>query len=376
MIASSEAGGAEHVFQLLLDGLDRERFDVWGAYPAAGGLAEAFARRAPRLAAPDLDRPWNPGGVLALARQMRRIGCDIVHSHLWSADVITGAAAALAGIPVRITTVHGNYFERTDETGLVGLRKRALSRGFRTPYRLFDRVIAVSDAVQRDLISRPGIGVPAAKIRVIPNGLDFQRLDASATDPALRSRLGLPPRGALVATVANFVAVKGHRWLVAAIPAVRAAVPDATFVLYGSGPGEDAVRHLVARAGVGASVVYADARTASALDVIALSDVVVVPSVSEGFGLVVLEALAAGKPVVATAVGGITEIVDDGRTGILVAPRDPVALAKAIVAVIRDPVLARTLGDAGRTSARAGFPAERMVRAVEDLYVEAMSAPC
>lgn len=373
VIASSEAGGAEHVFQLLLDGLDRARFDVCAAYPTDGGLAEAFAERAPALAPPDLSRPWRVGSVLALARQMRRSGCDIVHSHLWSADVIVGAAASLAGIPVRIATVHGNYFERVDETGAAALRKRLLSRVFRAPYGLFDHVIAVSDAVRRDLVARPGIGIAPAKIRVIPNGLDVRGFASAAPDPSLRERLGLPARGPLVSTVANFVAIKGHRWLVAAIPAIRAEVPDATFVLYGSGPGEEAVRRMVAGAGVDASVVWLDTRAASAWDVLALSDVVVVPSVSEGFGLVALEALAAGKPVVATAVGGITEIVEDGRTGILVPPRDPVALAKAVVSVLRDPGLAAALGAAGRASARAGFPVERMVRAVEDLYVEAMS---
>lgn len=354
----------------LLEGLDRGRFDVRAAYPRGGGFADAFQRSAAALAAPDLLRPWKVSAVLALARQMRRSRCEIVHSHLWSADVVAGLAAALAGVSVRIATVHGNYFELTDETGLARLRKRSLSRVFRAPYGLFDRVIAVSHAVRQDLVSRPGVGIPVTKIRVIPNGIDFAKLDHVAADVSLRARLGLPPQGPLVATIANFVTVKGHRWLIGAIPRVREEVPGVTFLFYGAGPGAGEVRRMVGAAGVERNVVRVDERAASALEALALSDIVVVPSLSEGFGLVVLEALASGKPVIASAVGGIPEILDDGRTGLLVAPRDSSALAGAIVSLIRDPVRARALGEAGRARVRTRFGADRMVRAVEDLYVE------
>lgn len=356
------------MFASLLEGLDRERFDVWTAYHGQGELALAFERGASALSDLDFLHMWNLRTVVALARHMRQIRCDIVHSHLWSADVLAGVAARLAGVPVRIATVHGSYFEVTQETGVSRLRKRVMSKVFRTAYALYDRVIAVSKAVCRDLASRPGIKVPPEKIEVIPNCLDHRKLDEIASDPSLRLRLDLKPNAPIVSTIANFVPVKGHRWLIEAMPVVVKHVPDVTFVLYGSGNERAATQRWVREAGVEANVRFLDQLAAGALEVLALSDVVVVPSLSEGFGLVVLEACSLAKPVVATAVGGIPEILEDHETGLLVPPRDSEALATAILSVLKDPGLGRRVGEAGRRHVRSEFPVERMLRDTEALY--------
>jgi glycosyltransferase involved in cell wall biosynthesis len=243
-----------------------------------------------------------------------------------------------------------------------------MSKVFRTVYTVYDRVIAVSKAVCQDLTSRSGFMVPSEKVKVIPNCLDYQKLDEHVRGLSLPSRLELKPHAPVVSTIANFVPIKGHRWLISAIPAVVKHIPDVTFILYGSGDGKTAAQRWVEDAGVGANVIFLDPSTVSALEVLALSDVVVVPSLSEGFGMVVLEACALAKPVVATAVGGIPEILEDRRTGLLVPPGNTEALASAILLVLRDPSFGRRLGEAGRQHVRSEFSIERMLGDTEALY--------
>lgn len=365
-------GGAERVFLSLLERLDRAKFDVFAAYHGTGHLSAEFQRYAPTVGPFNLLRFWDPRTIATLARHMRRIGCHVVHSHLWTADVLVGCAAVLARVPVRVATVHGSYFHLGDATWEQRIRRVPLSRLYRFTYAAFDRVIAVSDAVRRDLTSRPGVRVPGGKIEVIPNGLDVARMGEVAglsADSSLRRKAGIPLHAPVISTVANFVPIKGHQWLIRAIPIVRMRVPDAVFVLHGSGESKTAVRDLVDLCGLGDHVVFSDSRAVDARDVLAASDVVVVPSLSEGFGMVILEACALGKPVVTTAVGGIPEILEHHRTGILVPPKDPEALAVAILSVLLDPALAQRLGEAGRRHVRAAFPVERMLRDIEALYL-------
>jgi glycosyltransferase involved in cell wall biosynthesis len=178
----------------------------------------------------------------------------------------------------------------------------------------------------------------------------------------------------VLVTVANFVPMKGHRWLIDAMPAVLARNPHATLILAGSGPGLAAARERVAAAGLAARVRILGPR-ADSVDLLALSDVVVLPSVAaEGLPIVLLEALALGKPVVATRVGGIPEVIQDGETGLLVPPGDPPALADAISALLADPTRAAAMAARGRAAVRARLTADAMVRQIERLYVELAAA--
>ncbi len=367
-IASSELGGAERVFADLGKGLDHDRFELWIACHGEGPLLEEYRRIAFGVHVVNL-RDVGPSAVMGLARLIRHLRCDVVHSHLWTTDVLVGLAAALARVPVRITTVHTEYFRTVDERGLRKLRKRVLSGMYRLPYALFDRVVAVSQAIADDLGGRPGVRVRPERVQVVQNGIDLSRFPGSSSAVA-RDGLGLPTRAPVVVTVANFVPMKGHRWLIQAIPGVLEQFPDTSFVLVGTGKELATIRNLVSAAGLGSRVRFLGARR-DALEVLALGDVVVVPSVAaEGSSIVSLEAMALGRPLVATAVGGIPELVRDGETGILVPPRDSPALARAICALLSDPVRMRVLGQQGRELVRARFSLEGMVRQIERLYVE------
>ena len=372
VIASSDFGGAERAFASLLKGLHPHRFQVYVACHGQGPMTDEYRRHAAGLWALPLTSIFDARSVVTLAELMRRLACDIVHSYLWTADVLAGLASALARVPIRLATVGGEYFRAVDEQGIRRARKALLSRTHRAAYWPFDRVIAVSRRTAEDLTSRAGIRVAPRKVTTILNGLDLEPGGSAAS--ITRADLGLPPAGPVLVTAANFVPMKGHRWLIEAMPAILARFPDATLVLAGGGPGLQATRERVAAAGLAPRVRILGPR-ADGVALLALSDVVVLPSVAaEGLPIVILEALALGKPVVATRVGGIPEVIEDGETGLLVAPGDPSALADAVSALLADPGGTSALAARGRAAWRVRFSAETMVRQVERVYLELAAA--
>jgi glycosyltransferase involved in cell wall biosynthesis len=295
VIASSELGGAERVLASLLEGLDRHRFELFVACHGHGPMLEEYRRHAAAVWTLDLVDVRNPRAVRALADLMRRLQCHVVHSSLWTADVLAGLAAARAKVPVRIATVPGEYFRAVDEPVLVRLRRRPLSLTYRLVYRLFDRIIAVCAHVAQDLTSRSGVRLDPQKVTVVPNGVDLAPIPAPAS-PAERVTVGVAPTERVITTVANFVPMKGYGILVRAVPYVLARYPEARFVLVGGGSGLDAARRLVREAGLEHVVRFLGPRP-DARRILAVSDVVVLPSVAaEGLPITVLEALALGSP--------------------------------------------------------------------------------
>ena len=365
VIASSDAGGAEEVFATLLRRLDRDRFEVYVACHGQGVMFDEYRRHAAGIWSIDLLHVARPGTIVRLVRLMRETRADLVHTHLWSADLLGGLAARRAGVPT-VCTVTAEYFLAIGVSPLVALRRRLLSRTYRSTYWCADRVVAVSQYLARDLAERPGIRVPAEKIDVVYNPLDEDRLAEqvrSAGASVRRWTRGSP----VITTVANFHPIKGHDVLVRAMPAVVERHPGATFVLVGAGPTRAAIEARVASLGLTAHVVFTGQIPGGARAIVG-SDVVAVPSLSEGFGVSVIEALALGTPVVATTAGGIPEIFGDQAVGWLVPPGDADALARAILAVLEDPAGARRRAELGRRVVAERFSVERFVGRTEHLY--------
>jgi glycosyltransferase involved in cell wall biosynthesis len=177
----------------------------------------------------------------------------------------------------------------------------------------------------------------------------------------------------VVTYVANFYGYKGHADLIEAAGSVAREIPDVLFLLVGRDAGAMAeARNQIARLGLENHVVLAGAR-ADTTGIFAASTLAVHPSHQEGFPNAVLEAMAAGKAVVAAASGGTVEAMEDGRTGILVPPCNPDALAEALLRLLRDPARAQRMGEAGRERVQAEFSLERMVRSYQDLYDELLA---
>ena len=370
VIAASGAGGAEQVFATLLQGLDPERFEVTVACHGSGSMAETYRRHASQGWNLDLVDLRHPSTVTRLAGLMRDAQCDVVHTHLWTADVLGGLAARLAGVRRVVSSVAGAYFLPIGVSGWRRARRQGFSRLFRAIYRRCDRVIAPSHYVADDLLTRPGIRVPQERLCVIENGVDVdheERLIRYANGGGASARWGMgSPR---ISVVANFFPIKGHEFLIRAVPAVLAVHPQARFVLAGGGESRTAMIGLADRLGVGASVTF-PGEIADALELMRASDLVVIPSISEGLPISLVEAMALGRSVVTTGVGGIPEVVEDGVSARVVPPRDPAALAAAMLELLGDDVLARQLGAQAQRVAAERFSAARMVGRTQELYVE------
>jgi len=347
-------GGGELSLLDLLRGLDRERFAPVLAVPEDGEVA----MRARELdlpvhvvPLPPLRRP-GPGAIRsawALARLARTAGAALIYANGTRAMAYAAAAARLVARP---TLWHVRI---ADQDGLVDKALCAAAT----------RVIATSRAVARRF---PWAG---AKVRVVPNGVDLKRFAPRPPSAALRASLNVPASAPIALSIGRHVPEKGYRHLVDAALLLERVRAGVHWVLVGDGELSPELQTQARRLGLAGSLHFAGWRD-DVGDVLALADVFVLPSESEGFGRVLVEAMAMARPIVATAVGGIPEIVVAGQTGLLVPPADPVALAGAVRALLDDPARAARLGTAGRARAESTFSLGAHVDGVERVYDEVL----
>jgi glycosyltransferase involved in cell wall biosynthesis len=233
-----------------------------------------------------------------------------------------------------------------------------------------DRLVAVSRAIEEKIAAERPSAVP---VSLIYNGVDLVRYDH--TDPCctLREEYGLPDATQLVGVVARLEAEKGHPTLLDAWPAVVRRVPNARLLVVGEGSRREELEAQAAALGITEWVVFTGRRD-DVPAVTAALDVAVLPSYREAQGLTILEAMALSRPVVASAVGGIPEVIEDGRTGLLVPPHDAGALAAAITRLLTDHAYADLLAKGGHDLVHDRFCVERMVFAIEEIYDEGAAA--
>jgi glycosyltransferase involved in cell wall biosynthesis len=322
-------GGARQVLYLL-EGLRGGDVRSVLACAAGSAIAQEAGARGERVHTMPIGGDLDPLLWWRLYRLIRRERPDIVHLHSRrGADTQGAIAARLAGVRTVLS-------RRVDHPpGGVLLRRR---------YGLYDRVIAISEEIRRVLLAA---GVDAGKVVCVPSAVDLRRFDHPVAHELLCAALGLPRDAVVIGVVAQLIERKGHRYLLRAMPAILRAVPDARVVCFGRGPLGAAIADEARALGIGDRVVQAGFRT-DLERLLGALDLVVHPATAEGLGVGLLEAAAAGRPVVASAVGGIPEIVRDGETGLLVPPRDSDAIARAVLRVLGDDTLAQRLGEAAR----------------------------
>ena len=347
------SGGEVQVF-LLMEGLRRRGHrNVLVAPPGSASEAEARARGLDARSVPmrsSLDLP----AVWRLARVLRGAEVDLVHLHTGRATWLGALAARRAGIAALAT-------RRQDKA----LRRSARSRLVHG--RLLRRTVAISPAIEKRL--RDG-GVPAKRLTTIPSAVDAEALRSTRPRAEVRRELGIADGELLVLTLAALVPRKGVDVLVRAVAAL--ASRPVRLVVAGDGPERGALVELARACGVAARVVFLGARRDKA-ELLAACDVFALASHSEGLGVAALEAMAAERPVVASRVGGLGEAVEDGRTGLLVAPGDVAGLAAALARLHDEPALRERLGREGPSRVREGFDAEQMVAAYEQLYRDVLA---
>lgn len=356
-------GGAERMLCDLAIRLDPARFQVEVVCLYKAGTFTALLEPANvPVRVLGLDRRYVPRNWLMTRRALREADPDVVHTHLPASNWYALPAAYLGRIPARISHLQNVYPQWS-------AKARALDRATRACASVS---VACSNLVRdfaRDL------GYRDEKLRVIPNGVDTVRFENLPDRVASRRKLGLPGRVPILISVASLYEQKGHRYLLEAMTRVHREHPEAQLLLVGGAEQTrtEALQSTVESLGVGDAVRFLGKRR-DVPELLAASDLFVMPSLWEGFPLALLEAGAAALPVVATPVGGVVDVVEDGVTGVLVPPRNPDRLAEALASMLREPSRMQQLGEAAWRRVNERFSLERIAGQFEDLYVELLSA--
>lgn len=356
--SADPSGMGAHMLDLAAE-LVRDHDVVLMAWPTPGGtrVLEAADRLGARTLA--LPRPRDPAFGDTITAHLLEHPTDVFHLHVGTGreDFDGARAARRAGVPLVVQTQHLPWMMNDP-------RKKA--RLFRA-LRPVDVVITVSQA-QRRTYER--IGVPGPLMTTVPNGIRGRQ--GSPGRLAARAALGLHPDQPVVLTVGRLTVMKGQRYLVDAVPQLAARFPDVAVVLLGQGHLQDQLAAQAAALGV-TDLVHLAGHCSDARMLLDAADVFVLPSRHEGMPLAALEAMDAGLPVVATDVIGTSEVVDDGRTGLLVPPKDPAALATALGTLLADPDLRRRFGEAGRRRYVEHFTSARMAAQTVAVYERALA---
>jgi glycosyltransferase involved in cell wall biosynthesis len=357
MATGTNGGAQEHVYNLVRR-MDRDFYDV-----SIVSLSPGSAVRKLQKAGFDVTVIDTDDDVIAtatLAAHLADVRADVIHNHMYRAEVVgTKAAIALGEAghrrPYVISTVHSSRVRPAEDQELL----RRL-----TPE--MNGLIVVSKAIEEKVVAEGRFGAPRS---LIYNGVDLERYDHTAPCCTLKGEYGMDDDAVLVGVVGRLELEKGHPTLLEAWPHVLAEVPCAYLIIVGEGSRQDALHQIAREQGIERHVVFTGRRD-DIPEITAAFDVAVLPSYREAQGLSILEAMALARPVVASNVGGIPEMVEHGVTGLLVPPHDPPALAAAIVRLLTDHPLADTVARAGHDLVHDRFCIQLMVNAVQAHYDE------
>ena len=368
LLATGGNGGAQESYTGLLLRLDREKYEVRALSLSSGSAVQRI--RGLGLAVDVLDEPDDEACVRSLTAWLRANEIDLVHAHMYRAEIVGTRAALAAGTPVIMATVHSSRVRSPEDVAALAALTPAM-----------DRLIVPSDSIAAKVRAE---GRGGARFTVIPNGVDLSRFasprpaslrSASAARwKRLRAEHGIAPDDVLVGVVARLEPEKGHRWLLEAWPDVIAKAPRTWLLVVGEGSLDGELR-AQARALPRAArerIVFTGRREDIAA-VTAELNVAVLPSLREAQGISILEAMAQRLPVVASAVGGIPEVVTDGVDGLLVPPASPGELAAAIARLASSPALRARIGEAGYRTVVERFSIDAQVRRIEAVYDEELA---
>jgi glycosyltransferase involved in cell wall biosynthesis len=377
-----KGGSAENTF-LTVRGLDKEKYDVL----LIKGLSQEFVMGEKEAEAveenlnvaeknsvriftlPELVRNIDPiQDIKAFFRLMNIFKSErprVVHTHTSKAGILGRWAAFLAKVPIIIHTPHGHvfwgYFNRRKTSVFIFLE--------RLTARITDRIITLTEQEKKDHL-RFAIA-PETKFAVIHSGVDLSKFSGVTVDAfEMKKKLGISEESFVVGTVGRLTPVKGQRYLLEAAVKVVLQKPDTLFVFLGDGELLTELNEMASALGIKDHVKFLGWRPDVA-EIMTVFDVFVLPSLNEGMGKVLVEAMAMGKPIIASNVGGIPDLVINDDNGLLVAPEDPGAIAETIEGLYRDSVKTRNMGEKGKLIA-AGYSVNAMIQKIDRLYTEVL----
>lgn len=296
--------------------------------------------------------------IIRLAKIMKAYAPDVVHMHASKAHFLGAWAVWLAGSSCVVVVTRRMDYK---------LRRALLMRFYYS--RLVDRVVAISSGVKRSLESS---GIQPKYIEVIHDGVDLRLFDLKHDGASIRENLGIPVEARVMGVIAALIERKGHKYLLMAMPKVLRKFPDAILLVIGDGPKRRELESIVSRIGIARHIIFTG-WIQRISEVLAAMDLLLLPSLAEGLGVSLIEGMAMGLPVIGTTAGGIPDMIHDQVNGFLVPPRDPDAIAKRALQLLRDPELSARMGRAGRTLVQEEFSSSIMARRNEALYLRLLA---
>jgi len=364
VIEGSDFGGGERVFVQIINSLPTEKYQIYLASCSNKDVYRFIKNDPVHLMPVDFSKRTNFQHFSKLVRIMKQHHIHIVHGQGARVEFYARVAARLTGTAQYVSTI-AMPVEGFD----IGPLRKLL-------YLFFDRIseyfvghfIVVSETLKRALIEKHGI--PTKNITIIYNGIETSHYTsdgAHATGIKVRTELGLNNSTLVVGAIGRMVWQKGFKYLLPVVKDLLNHSGDVKILMVGDGPLKEKLQALVCTLGIGDHVIFTGFRS-DVREIMCAIDILAIPSLAEGFPMVTLEAMAMAKPIVATRIDGITEQISDGKEGLLVPPKDSIRLAEAIIKLIRDRELAKSLGTSARKKVEAEFSVEKMVAETERVY--------
>ncbi len=364
LAGSASYGGGERYLELLCEHLDRSRFRTILICPEPGSFVGRMQARGMDVRVVHLEPLLNPFALLRLVRVLSDEKVTILQTHGARANFYGRVAGWLAGVPVVVSTVHNSIADYE----VSRLKRWIYSAALRMTLPLVTRIICVSDAIRRAVVQDDPAAAGLAE--TVHNGVGRLSFQQPVDQTRVRREFGLTD-GPLLVTVARLTQPKGHGDLIEALALLRERFPHLQCVCVGDGELRQPLEKLAAARGLSPMCRFVGSRD-DVMNFYAAADMVVLPSHSEGFPFVILEALAMGKPVIATSVNGVPEVIEHMKTGLLVKAHDVAGLAGAIQSLLDHPEQAMQLGNAGRAVVQAHFTADRMVEKTVTVFDAAL----
>lgn len=354
--------GAEVQLLALMTHLVRLQGFEWSVILFNEGRLADELRKLPLSLTIISERHYSPLAIASrLAKIFRQFRPDIVHTHKYKDSILGSVVARCMGVPHVVRVVHGmpEPFKGLSNVKMAGytIADRFVTR------RLVDKVVAVSSDIEKVLARTYGLN----RVVCIHNGIDLDAVHVTMQRPEMRRVWHINDKAVLIGIVGRLVPVKGHAVLLEALRILRQSNHNVTLCIVGDGPLRGDIEAEANRLGLGQSVIFCGHQVQS-YDFINMMDIFVLPSLHEGIPMVLLEAFALKRPVIASRVGGIPEVVSHGHSGMLVSPSNAAELASAIRNLIEDPAKEAACGAAGRSRVECEFSARIMANRTAEMY--------
>jgi glycosyltransferase involved in cell wall biosynthesis len=364
IIDGIEFGGGERVFAQIINGLPEDRYEAFLATAPNDAFQKAITVKNCSFFPIDFSNRYNAANLLKLIRIIKDHRIDIVHGQGARAEFYARIAAMLAGGTKCVSTI-----AMPVEGYNVPFLIKQIYRFFdRLSEKYVERFIVVSDVLKDIMIRKHGIA--AERVIRIYNGIEIDHYDPERMDASrnkVRHELGLNEKASIIGAIGRLVWQKGFEYLIRSFPGVLKSCPDARLLLVGDGPLRANLEVLSEALDMKDKIIFAGFRS-DIKEILASMDILVIPSLLEGFPMVTLEAMAMAKPIVATDIDGLREQIIDGESGILLPPEDPNALIRSIVRLLNEPQLAMRMGSYARKHVETEFPVEKMIMETHEVY--------